>query len=251
MSKWHGFDQRKICPKCGEYQTRVTSKQPQSFSSHRVLFLLMRYIAVAILPMIALLLLYLRALNVYLLGLFFMGFVGLVIFFAYRSIYSGEKEKIVQQSRENNWIGYSLYCRNCGYTWEMTSEEWETAGHQELEELRNSPSFLPSRRSDLIGPFEKIEWKPPDPMKGISIVINLVILGLLAASSAYGVLWSLTHSKSPSAAVISLAAFVLAIVVSIGLMRVFRFRITKPKIISLILIFLIGMIGFAVQFLLK
>jgi len=86
MSKWQGFDQRKICPNCGDYQTRVTPKQRQSLSSPRVLFSLIRHIGVAIVLMIALLLLYLRPLNVYLLGLFFIGFVGLVIFFAYRSI---------------------------------------------------------------------------------------------------------------------------------------------------------------------
>jgi hypothetical protein len=74
MSKWQDFDQRKICPQCGDYQTRVVSKQRQSFSSPRLLYSLMRYIGVALVLIIALLLLSLRPLNVYELGFLFVGF---------------------------------------------------------------------------------------------------------------------------------------------------------------------------------
>jgi hypothetical protein len=135
MSEWQGFDQRKICPKCGDYQTSVASKQRQSFSSPHVLFSLMRYIGVAIIPIIVFLLLSLRPLNVYLLGLVFLVFVGLVVYFAYRSIYSSEGEAIDQHSRKKNLIGYRLYCRNCGHAWELTIGEWETGGRSEKENI--------------------------------------------------------------------------------------------------------------------
>ena len=242
MSEWQGFDQRKICPKCGDYQTRVTSKQRQSFSSPRVLFSFMRYIGVAIVPMIALLLLYLRPLNVYLLGLFFVGFVGLVIFFAYRTIYSGEEKTIDQQSREKNWIGYSLYCRNCGYAWEMTIEEWKTAGRKERENFINFPSRFPSSQSSLNESFEKIEWKPPNPNRGIFIVIGFVGLSLIVSLLLYGVFWAKAHPQNSYAIVVNGIAAIFALFVYTGLIVVFKPKSNKIVLIVLILVILIGLV---------
>jgi hypothetical protein len=250
MFKWQGFDQRKICPKCGDYQTRVMSRQQQSFSSPRVLLSLMRYIGVAIVPMIALLLLYLRPLNVYLLGLFFLGFVGLVIFFAYRSIYSGKGETIDQQSREKNWIGYSLYCRNCDYAWEMTIEEWKTDRQKERENFINFPSRFPSSKSSLNESFEKIEWKPPSPNRGIFIVIGFVGLSLIVPLLLYGVFWAKAHPQNPYAMVVNGIAAIFALFVYTGLIVVFKPKANKTTFIILILVTLIGLVITALRFLL-
>jgi|WetSurMetagenome_2_1015567.scaffolds.fasta_scaffold520961_1 hypothetical protein len=246
MSEWQGFDKRKICPKCGDYQTRVTSKQHLSFSSPPVLFSLVKYIGVASVPMIALLLLYLRPLNVYLLGLCFMGFVGLVIFFAYRSIlYRGKRETIDKPSREKNWIGYSLYCRNCGYAWEMTVDEWKTAERKERENFINYPSYFPASKSSLNESFEKIEWKPPDPNKGIFIVIGFVGLSLIVSLLLYGVFWAKTHPQNPYTIVVNGIAAIFALFVYTGLIVVFKPKTNKVVLSILILVILI-VLGLAV-----
>lgn len=242
MSKWQGFDQRKICPKCGDYQTRATSKQRQSFASPRVLFSLMRYIGVAIVPIIALLLLYLRPLNVYLLGLCFLGFVGLVIFVAYRSIYSGEGKTIDQQSPEKSLIGYSLYCRNCGYAWDMTIEEWNTAKRKERENFTNFPSRFPSSKNSLNESFEKIEWKPPDPNRGIFIVIGFVGLSLIVSFLLYGVFWAKTHPDNPYAIVVNGIGAIFALFVYTGLTIVFKPKANKNVLIILILVISTGLL---------
>ena len=250
MSKWQGFDQRKICPKCGDYQTHVTPKQHQSFSSPHVLFSLIRYIGVAIVPMVAILLLYLRPLNVYLLGLFFIGFVCLVIFFAYRSIYSGEEQTIDQQPREKNWIGYSLYCRNCGYAWEMTVDEWKTAERKERENFINYPSHFPASKSSLNESFEKIEWKPPDPNRRIFIVIGFIGLSLIVSLLLYGVFWAKAHPQNPYAIVVNGIAAIFALFVYTGLIVVFKPKANKAAFIILILVTLIGLVLAALRFLL-
>ncbi len=238
MSKWQAFDQRKICPKCGDYQTSVTLKQRQSFSSPRILFLLMRYVGVAIVPMIALLLLYLRLLNVYLLGIFILGFVGLVILFAYRSISSGVGETIDQQSREKNWIGYSLYCRNCDYAWEMTFEEWKIAGQKERENFVNFPSHSPSGKSSLNESFEKIEWKPPSPNRGIFIVIGFVGLFFIVSFLLYGVFWAKAHPQNSYAIVVNGIAAIIVLFVYIGLIVVVKPKVNKIVVLFLVLVML-------------
>jgi hypothetical protein len=248
MSKWQGFDQRKICPKCGDYQTRVASKQRQSFSSPRDIFSLIRYIGVAIVPVIALLLLYLRPLNVYWLGLFFIGFVGLVIFFAYRSIYAGDGEKIDQQSHQNSLIGYSLYCRNCAYTWEMTIEEWETSGRKESENFINFPSRLPSNQSNLNESFERIEWKPPDPGRGVFIVIGFVGLFLIVSLLLYGVFWAKAHPDNPYAIIVNMIGAIFALFIYTGLIVAFRPRANKIVLLILFLVLLIGLVLTALRF---
>ncbi len=250
MSEWQGFDQRKICPKCREYQTRVTSKQRQLFSSPRVPFSLLRYIGVAIVPMIALLLWYLHSLNVYLLGLFFMGFVGLVMFFAYRSIFNKEGETIDQQSREKNQIGYSLYCRNCGYAWEMTIEEWKTTERKQRENLINFPSRLPSSQSSLNESFEKIERQPPYPHRGVFIVVGFIGLSMIVSLLLYGVFWAKAHPHNPYAIVVDGIAAIFALFVYTGLIVVFKPKANKNVLIILILVILIGWVLAALRFLL-
>jgi hypothetical protein len=210
----------------------------------------MRYIGVAIVPMLALLLLYLRPLNFYLLGLFFIGFVGLVIFFAYRSISSGEEQTIDQQSREKNWIGYSLYCRNCGYAWEMTIEEWRTAGQKERENFTNFPSHFPSSKSSLNESFEKIEWKPPTQNRDIFIVMGFVGLFLIVSLLLYGVFWAKAHPQNPYAIVVNGIAAIFALFVYTGLIVVFKPKTNKTAFIILILVALIGWVLVTLRFLL-
>jgi hypothetical protein len=241
MSTWQDFDQRKICPHCGEYQTQVVSKQRQSFSSPRLLYSLMSYIGVALVPIIALLLLSLRPLNVYVLGFFFVGFVGVVIFFAYRTIYSGEGEKIDQQSQKKNLIGYRLYCHKCGYTWEMTTEEWETAGRKEGVNSLNFPFRLPSNQSNLEESFERVERKPSHPNKGIFIVMGFIGLSLIVSFLLYGVFWAKAHRGNPYAIVVNGIGAIVALFIYLGLIVVIKPKANKSVFIIPILVTLIGL----------
>jgi hypothetical protein len=251
MSTWQGFDERKICPQCGDYQTRVASKQRQSFSSPRLLFSLMRYIGVALVPILALFILSFRPLNVYLLGFFFLGFVGVVIFLAYRTIYSGEGEKMARQSQEQSLIGYRLYCHNCGYTWEMTTEEWETAGRKERENFINFPSRLPSNASNLDDTFERIEWKPPHPSKGILIVMGFIGLSLIVSLLLYGVFWAKAHRGNPYAIVVNGIGAIVALFISMGLIVVIKPKANKAVLMILILVTLIGLALASLTFLVE
>jgi hypothetical protein len=187
-------------------------------------------------PMIALLLLYLRPLNIYLLGLFFMGIVGLVIFFAYRNIFSGERETIDQQSREKNPIGYNLYCRNCGYAWEMTTEEWKASEQKERENFINFPSRFPSSQSILNESFEKNEWKPPHPNVGIFIVIGFIGLSLIVSLLLYGVFWAKSHPQNPYTPVVNGVAAIVALFIYAGLIVVFKPKANKAVLIFVVLI---------------
>lgn len=243
MSKWQGFDQRKICPKCGDYQTRISPRQPQPLSSSRVLFSLRRYIWVASVPIVVLLLLYLHPLNVFLPGLFFLGFVGLVIFIAYRSIYGGKGKTTNQQSREKSRIGYSLYCRSCGHAWEMTIEEWQAAGRKERENFINLPPDFPSSKNRLDEPFEKIEWKPPSPNRGIFIVTGFIGLSLIVSLLLYGVFWAKAHPQNSYAIVINgIIGAIFVLFVYTGLVVVIKPKTNKIVILLLILVMVVGLV---------
>lgn len=242
MSKWQGFDQRKICPQCGDYQTRVMTTERQSLSSRDVRFSLMRSIAVALVPIIAVLVLYLRQLNVYLLGFCFLGFIGLVIFLAYRSIGNREAAILARQSRKKNLIGYRLYCRNCGHTWEMSTDEWESAGHTERQNFENLPAPLPSDPSSLNESFERIEWKPPDPSRGFFIVIGFLGLFLIVSLLLFGVFWARAHRGEPYAVVINGIVAILALFIYTGLIVIFKPKANKIGLIIVILIALIGLL---------
>jgi hypothetical protein len=202
----------------------------------------MRYLGIAIVPIIALLLLYLRPLNVYLLGLFFIGFVGLVIFVAYRSIYSGEREKIDQQSREKSLIGYSLYCRNCGHSWEMTPEEWEAIERTERENFIDFPSRLPSSQSALHESLERIEWKPPNPSRGVLIVTGFIGLSLIVSFLLFGVFWAKAHKDNPYVIIVNGIVVIFALLIYTGLTVIFKPKANKLGLILVILITLIGLV---------
>jgi hypothetical protein len=212
----------------------------------------MRYIGIAVMPIIALALLFLRPLNVYLLGLVFMGFAGLVIFIAYRSIHSGGgQNEIDQQSRQKNLSGYSLYCRNCGYTWEMRVEEWKTAGQRERENIINSASRFPSSQNNLNESVEGIEWKPPNPNRGIFIVGGFIGLSLIVSLLLYGIFWAKTHQGNSYAIVVNGISAVLAFFIYAGLMAVFKPKANRVVFTLLISVALIGLALVIFTFLVK
>jgi hypothetical protein len=164
-----------------------------------------------------------------------------VIFFAYRTIYSGEGEKLDQQSQKKSLIVYRLYCHNCGYTWEMTIEEWETAGRKERKNFINFPFRLPSNQSNLEVSFEGIERKPSQSSKGISIVMGFIGLSLIVSFLLYGVFGAKTHRVNPYAIVVNGIGAIVALFIYLGLIVVIKLKANKSVFIFPILVTLIGL----------
>lgn len=245
MSKWQGFDQRKICPNCGEYQTRVMPKERPSFSSSAVRFSLLRSIGIAFVPILALFMLYLRTLNIWLLGAVFLGFAGLVILIAYRSIDSQGTVTMDQQSRAKNFIGYRLYCRHCGYTWEMTAEEWETAERKEREHFINYSSSFPASQSSLDEAIEKME----NPNRGTLIIAGFTGLSLFVSLLLYGIFWAKDHPDNPYASIVNAIAVMVSLCVYTGLIVVFKAKGNKTAFTLLILVILVGLALMVLRFL--
>jgi Ca2+/Na+ antiporter len=248
MSKWQGFDQRKICPKCGEYQTRVRFIQPEALFSSSIRFSLVRYLAAASIPIIVLYLYYLHWLNVYLISFCALGFLGLAIFFAYRNSNREEAEGIHQSAHKKNSIGYSLFCHHCGYSWEITTQEWETAERQERENSENFPSRPASNPDDLNKSTERIEWKPPNPKRGVLIVAGFVGLLLMVSLFLYRVFQARAHPDNPAAMLINGIFAVAALFVYTGLVIIFKPKANKIALIAVILIALIGLVLAALSY---
>jgi hypothetical protein len=177
--------------------------------------------------------------------LFFAVIIGGVVIYGVSQISGGQRNS----THNSEPTGYFLQCRACGYEWKMTNDEWEAAGQRERDKLQNAPAFLPSSHKDTVESFKKIEWKPPNPRRGIFIVVGFIVLMLITAAAGYGALWSATHPQLSYAPIIGMVTLVLLLLVYVGLMVVFGLRVTKAKVLSLLLILLIGLTGFVVLFL--
>jgi hypothetical protein len=145
MSNWQGFDQRKICPCCGGYETKLShigyrSKKSKRMSSILYIILVLNggiLIAVAVSQLLK--------------GI--VPPIGSVItlLFLFGSLLLSKRNRngLVQMTvplldrsddseemQEGALVGYHLYCWNCKHNWQMTVEEWETAGQNEINNIR-------------------------------------------------------------------------------------------------------------------
>ncbi len=143
MSEWQGFDQRKVCPQCGEYQTGLgiseRRRDPQNQRSMRIVLIVAVFIT--------LLLVALTVATAIVKEVSFTNPRVVTLFFSlFIIIGSGASRIIVRylNSRQNPSLAdtplqpgerptfYHLHCRNCGYEWEMTIDEWEQSVQEEL-----------------------------------------------------------------------------------------------------------------------
>jgi hypothetical protein len=145
MSKWQGFDQRKICPHCGGYETKLSHIGYKSKKSRRIDSIL--YIILVLNGGILLAV----AVSLLLKGL--MPPIGSVfsLLFLFGSLLLNKKNRdgLVQlmaplldwsddseEMQEGALVGYHLYCWHCKHSWQMTVEEWEAAGQNEINNIR-------------------------------------------------------------------------------------------------------------------
>jgi hypothetical protein len=130
----------------------------------------------------------------------------------------------------------------------MTREEWETSERKERENFTDFPSRLPSHQSALRESSERIEWKPPDPGKGVLIVIGFIGLSLVVSSLLFGVFWARAHRDHPYALVVNGVSAIFALFVYTGLIVVFKPRANKIILLILFLMILIGVVLAALNF---
>ncbi len=251
MSTWRGFDQRKVCPQCGEYQTRVIRNPSSTPAPARLSVLAALIVGLVILTMIVLLLFVSPIPRERLWMLFVLSLIGLglSLFHPRTKRILGEDRSSRGHSQTSQEISYLLTCRHCGHQWELSNEDWETAGQRERENLINFPSLSPSRGTDPAEGFEKIEWKPPNPSRGILILIGTVTVFMIASVALFGIFWSLTHPDHSYAPVVSSIGLFVALLIYVGLARVFKSGAAKT--FPIVLVILIALAGIALRFLLK
>jgi hypothetical protein len=148
MSEWQGFDQRKVCPQCGEYQTgfRISERRsgPQDLRSNRITLI----IAISLI----LLLVVFTVVMAIVKGASFKSPQVIILFFSLFIILGSGGSRIVVtllNARSNPSLAdkpfepgehptyYRLYCRNCRYEWEMTIDEWDHEAQVELQKSSN------------------------------------------------------------------------------------------------------------------
>ena len=146
MSNWQGFDQRKICPYCGGYETKLShlgyrSKKSKRMSSILYIILVLNggiLIAVAVSQLLKGIV---PPIGSVITLLFLFGSLllskrnrdGLVQMIAPLIDRSNDSEEM----QEGALVGYHLYCWNCKNSWQMTVEEWEAAGQKEINNISN------------------------------------------------------------------------------------------------------------------
>lgn len=138
MSEWSGFDQRKVCPQCGDYQTGLgiseRKRDPQDKRSMRIILIVAISITL-LLVIFTFIIAVAKEISFKSPQFIVLSFILFVI------VGSGASQTVVMylNSRYKRNLAdeplqpgerptfYHLHCRNCGYEWEMTIEEWEQA----------------------------------------------------------------------------------------------------------------------------
>lgn len=145
MSNWQGFDQRKICPRCGGYETKLSHIRYRSRKSRQMDFILFIILVLVGGILIAL------AVSQILKGIVPPIGPVLTLLFLLGSMFlsKGNRDRLTQimeyflvqsaaseEMEENAHVGYYLYCWSCKHSWQMTVEEWEAAGQNEINNIR-------------------------------------------------------------------------------------------------------------------
>jgi hypothetical protein len=246
MTDWQGFDQRKICPNCGGYQTSFGKREriPASRQAAWVLFAL----ALLAFLLIAIFIIWVMVKGAIpdpgrMFGLLLTALLGVGTLLFNRDIRKGFKDS---HQDEQPTIVYSLSCGECGHTWELTLDEWERLGQQEREELVHSPAFFPQSKDKTVETLEKIEWKPPDPNRGALLVVGVIALSFAAFLSTVGALWYVSNPGHPYAFMIGISGILTGLLVYAVIAIVFKWKVAK-----LLPVIGIGFLAIALWFLLK
>lgn len=145
MPEWQGLDQRKVCPQCGDYQTGLAiSERRGSLQDQRS----MRIILIAGVVTTLLLVIF-TVTTIIVKELSFQSPQVVVLLFSLFIIIGSGASRIVVtylNSRHTPSLAdkplepgehptfYRLHCRNCGYMWEMTIDEWQQGAQAELQD---------------------------------------------------------------------------------------------------------------------
>ena len=234
MSEWQGFDLRKICPNCGQYQTRFGIPRRRLRIVPIPIILLM---SVALLAFLFFLV-FPQNPTVRLWGIVFTALIWAVIILIYASTMVSSRQ---HQGASQEFF---LECRSCGHVWKMTRGEWEAAGQRELETFENIPSpTLPSNKRTSSDSFEPIEYKPPNKTRGVLIVI-VAMITLTLVFIAGG--WWIMH---PGKLIIDSIGIILFFLFLFGTQALFK--VQKGRFIYLVLAFLLSAIIIALRYLVK
>lgn len=138
MSEWSGFDQRKVCPQCGDYQTSVgISERKRDTQDKRS----MRIILIVAISITMLLVIFTFVIAIakeisfkspqfivlsFILSVIVGSGASQIVVMYLNSRYKRNLADEPLQPGERPTF-YHLHCRNCGHEWEMTIEEWEQA----------------------------------------------------------------------------------------------------------------------------
>lgn len=146
MSNWQGFDQRKVCPRCGGYETKLShigyrSKKFRRMGSILFVILVLNGGILVALAVSRLLKGIMPPIGTVFSLLFLFGSLllnkknrdGLVQMMALILDWSDNNEEM----QDGTLVGYHLYCWNCKNSWQMTTEEWETEGQKEINNIGN------------------------------------------------------------------------------------------------------------------
>jgi hypothetical protein len=133
MSEWSGFDPRKICPQCGDYQTHFSKYERAPWPPQKRMFLVAAILINLVLCISSIALMLIKHVTpepYRFIGLFFVVCVGLGDLLTYFFNYRRRKRELSFDSADpkHRLTVYSLKCWNCGYQWEKTIDEWEQEG---------------------------------------------------------------------------------------------------------------------------
>ena len=221
MSQWQGFDQRKICPRCGEYETHL--HQIRQRSAQRILLTLVgvtlgsSILAGVIVsrllqgemppigPTVTLLMLA---------GMFTFNRqlrTTLTEDVEYVLDHIFAKRGLKKDENTGQVLGYYLYCTKCEFKWQFSTEEWELAGQQQLEYPGAS-----LYNSDDNKRFEQFKQKTSTQNKVTFLIVTILTLVATGGLILFGIFWSFIHPEYFFLPIAGGFAFLVAILVLLG-----------------------------------
>ena len=140
MTQWEGFDQRKVCPNCKGYHTKLSQlEREQNSRSNAILAIIV--LSITFIVTGALAALFFRQLT---LGqsphpALVLPFIILIVNLIFnRSLKDGVKESHTLiffskpgETSPGTLNFYHLHCMDCGHTWEKPADEWEAEARNE------------------------------------------------------------------------------------------------------------------------
>lgn len=237
VSEWRGFDPRKICPRCGEYQTRVMrSHSPAGGPALPAAGVILSVTLVMLAAAAVLMALgRMSAVSWWLYVLILLPAVGLPLtrILSWRNTGQAVGESGMGQPPP---AGYHLTCHRCGHTWRMTAAEWESAGKVELADIPAPPPAGTDAADPLADLRRSTAPESRRPAGGAVLLAGTALLAVAASLLLLGVLWAKSHPGDPRAVSFYLIATVLGGLTVIGAARFFKRGMVKVLPLVLILL---------------